>query len=513
MSDSFLHSCDVQDLLLQDEGNDEGIVLDNKSSNTTSKDYRSGQDTMDVAIDDGHVEIHDDILDPEATEASVKIVRQRKPLEASPMNMEEHMQTAKDGSLGPQNDQANSSINTNRKKFQVKKVKCPAPTKTASKVPAAKTASIPKTVEEGNQNNISQMKMLNEQKEIKICEEERSEAKLAPTVNREENVTTKGKPAVKKNPSKTTLNSVGGEIYQNENTLKRGNKSKKSKVTINTKLPGSHEASAETSVSFDAPRKVKMRAARQAAEAMLREKISNGHISDYDEDYDTDDSETPKRKYKVNKIKNLPTQRISKNEEEWYYISERMNVDWETNPARAILCTYYNNATKAEYYVILRKGLPFHQFGLLPVIEAKKVLNLPLECPTSKRLNQEIIVASDKPYPLTAKIIQEFEDFQNSFEEDKMNHMDRHELDLEPHNLLAGSTLESCAFLGEMRQRGGELSSCAKRDICMRVPCMATCKLVQRMISVERDEITRLLDRVQYLEKELEKAEGIKNEA
>lgn len=58
------------------------------------------------------------------------------------------------------------------------------------------------------------------------------------------------------------------------------------------------------------------------------------------------------------------------------------------------------------------------------------------------------------------------------------------ELDLE--GIQPGSLLEACAFLGAMRTTGYELSTVDKKsDVWMKVPMMATSRLVQRMVEVK----------------------------
>ena len=76
------------------------------------------------------------------------------------------------------------------------------------------------------------------------------------------------------------------------------------------------------------------------------------------------------------------------------------------------------------------------------------------------------------------------------------------ELDLD--NLPAGNLLESCSFLGLMRSPGHELHKPAgKDDVFMKVPLMATCRMVQRLLEVERNRNKRYLAMINHLQKKL----------
>lgn len=80
------------------------------------------------------------------------------------------------------------------------------------------------------------------------------------------------------------------------------------------------------------------------------------------------------------------------------------------------------------------------------------------------------------------------------------------ELDLDPNELPHTSTLESCAFLGGMRDPSYELNGLdRKHDVYMKVPMMATSRLVQRMIQIKCMEAERKIEMLQLQVEKLEK--------
>jgi len=147
---------------------------------------------------------------------------------------------------------------------------------------------------------------------------------------------------------------------------------------------------------------------------------------------------------------------------------DRENVDWEAHPAVAIL-----SKTRGGKYIVARHGLPLHKYGEVSVALAAA--------------HRSGLAAKEDPScPLLSEMLDDFEAFNRTFKRDVYNNTEDGELDLDPERLQAGTKLESCAFLGFLREPGHELSSVdRKADVWMKVPMMATSRLVQRMIDVK----------------------------
>lgn len=58
---------------------------------------------------------------------------------------------------------------------------------------------------------------------------------------------------------------------------------------------------------------------------------------------------------------------------------------------------------------------------------------------------------------------------------------------LHTEDLHSGSLLETCSFLGSMREPGYPLSRAVpNKDVMIRVPMMGLSRMVQRMVALER---------------------------
>lgn len=66
--------------------------------------------------------------------------------------------------------------------------------------------------------------------------------------------------------------------------------------------------------------------------------------------------------------------------------------------------------------------------------------------------------------------------------------------------MLSHPALCSCKLLGELRKDGYELARPGKADAWMKVPLLATCCVMQRLLMAERQRNARLQERVQELE-------------
>ena len=173
------------------------------------------------------------------------------------------------------------------------------------------------------------------------------------------------------------------------------------------------------------------------------------------------------------------------------------NVDWTTHPAEAII-----SKTKT-HYIVARKGLPLYEFGAVPIAMANSQRR---ECREAGTDQNSMMKNLDTP--LTVSQINEYETFVKTYKRDTLVCADGCELDLD--NLPAGNLLETCSFLGLMRSPGHELHKPAgKDDVFMRVPLMATCRLVQRLLEVERSKSQKYLAMISDLQKRLEECGGM----
>lgn len=160
-------------------------------------------------------------------------------------------------------------------------------------------------------------------------------------------------------------------------------------------------------------------------------------------------------------------------------------MDWESHPAEYIL-----SKTRTKY-IVARQGLPLHEYGEVSIAAA----------------NLHIRAGQDLPEgqicPLTVEHLDDYESFCKSFKRDVFDNSEGTELDLD--NLQEGSKLESCSFLGAMRAPGYELNAPNKKeDIAMKVPVMATSRVVQRMLEVERSRADAERCRAEKLKAQLD---------
>ncbi len=131
-------------------------------------------------------------------------------------------------------------------------------------------------------------------------------------------------------------------------------------------------------------------------------------------------------------------------------------------------------------YIVARRGLPFHEYGEVS-IEAANLQLRAGHAPSS---------SDAKPCPLTLELLNEYDAFCKDFRRDIFDSSEGNELVLD--NLRDGSLLEACSFLGSMKESGHELAAPGKDDIWMKVPLMATSRLMQRLLNVERHRIEDL---------------------
>ncbi|KAL4523180.1 hypothetical protein Ndes2526A_g07882 [Nannochloris sp. 'desiccata'] len=172
---------------------------------------------------------------------------------------------------------------------------------------------------------------------------------------------------------------------------------------------------------------------------------------------------------------------------------DRENVDWEAHPAYSIL-----SKTKTMY-IVARHGLPLYEYGEVP-IEAANLQLRAGQTPTNAD-------GTVKPCPLTLDLLNEYDAFCKDFRRDVFDNSEGNELDLE--HLRDGSLLEACSFLGSMRDAGHELAAPIKKDdVAMKVPTMATSRLMQRIINVERRKYEELERKFEEVKAQLAAALG-----
>ncbi|KAH7617383.1 hypothetical protein Ndes2526B_g07985 [Nannochloris sp. 'desiccata'] len=172
---------------------------------------------------------------------------------------------------------------------------------------------------------------------------------------------------------------------------------------------------------------------------------------------------------------------------------DRENVDWEAHPAYSIL-----SKTKIMY-IVARHGLPLYEYGEVP-IEAANLQLRAGQTPTNAD-------GTVKPCPLTLDLLNEYDAFCKDFRRDVFDNSEGNELDLE--HLRDGSLLEACSFLGSMRDAGHELAAPIKKDdVAMKVPTMATSRLMQRIINVERRKYEELERKFEEVKAQLAAALG-----
>lgn len=97
------------------------------------------------------------------------------------------------------------------------------------------------------------------------------------------------------------------------------------------------------------------------------------------------------------------------------------------------------------------------------------------------------LCAGDTPCPLSVEMVDEFENFLKTWKREIHDNTDGTELVLD--TLQPGTLLEACSFLGDMRSAGHELERLEKRnDMWLKVPLMATCRMIQRVVDTLRAE-------------------------
>ncbi|KAL6776524.1 hypothetical protein ACKKBG_A21480 [Auxenochlorella protothecoides x Auxenochlorella symbiontica] len=105
-------------------------------------------------------------------------------------------------------------------------------------------------------------------------------------------------------------------------------------------------------------------------------------------------------------------------------------------------------------------------------------------CPAAATLASPLFPGTNTACPVSLSMVEDFEAFGKRFRMDVHGAQDDNELDLE--DLPPGSTLEMCALLGKLREPGYELASRGRSDIWMKLPLLATCRLLQLVLDAER---------------------------
>ncbi|KDD74094.1 hypothetical protein H632_c1577p0, partial [Helicosporidium sp. ATCC 50920] len=144
---------------------------------------------------------------------------------------------------------------------------------------------------------------------------------------------------------------------------------------------------------------------------------------------------------------------------------ERLACDWSAHPPSFII----SENKKKGHYLVARQGLPLTQYGLVSSSAAKL---------------QRLGATGDAACPLPLELIARYEGFVKKFRTDVHSQEENGELDLEA--LPPGSALEACFVLGKLREPGGELAQLGKNDIWMKVPLLATCRVIQLLLQEAR---------------------------
>eukprot|EP00775_Hariotina_reticulata_P013399 gene13399-13527_t len=160
--------------------------------------------------------------------------------------------------------------------------------------------------------------------------------------------------------------------------------------------------------------------------------------------------------------------------------SDREDVDWESNPAEAVLAATGDK----RGLLIIRKGLDLTEYGRA---DAAKV-----------RHHQQLMASSSAApsrAPVGAALLAEYETSCKRFWTAVRQHTVKGSLDLG--DLEQGSPLELCYLLGKLREPGMLLDAndraaakAAKargeEDIVIRVPALKLSMIVQRLVDLER---------------------------
>ncbi|GAB4824089.1 hypothetical protein N2152v2_011135 [Parachlorella kessleri] len=151
--------------------------------------------------------------------------------------------------------------------------------------------------------------------------------------------------------------------------------------------------------------------------------------------------------------------------------AERENCDYNAFPAEHIISKTANGKKMlAGKFLVARKGKGLTAYGLVDAQSAKM-----------QRLGQG---SGDMPCPVSLEMLEEWEAFEKGFKRAVHDNSEGGELVLE--SVADGSPLEACFFLGQLRQPNYDLSKAAKGDMMMKVPLLATCRTVQRLLDIER---------------------------
>ncbi|PRW59222.1 High mobility group [Chlorella sorokiniana] len=153
-------------------------------------------------------------------------------------------------------------------------------------------------------------------------------------------------------------------------------------------------------------------------------------------------------------------------EEEGDAEAERMAVDWEAAPAVCIL-----SETRGGKFVVMRQGVGISEYGLVDAAAVR----------------QQRLGGGDGSCPVSLEMLAEYEEFHRTFKTEVHYHSEAGSLELE--DLPSNSLLDSCLFLGLMREPGYVLEKKGKNDVDIKVPLLATCQLVQRMVVAERQRL------------------------
>jgi hypothetical protein len=171
-------------------------------------------------------------------------------------------------------------------------------------------------------------------------------------------------------------------------------------------------------------------------------------------------------------------------------------AEWKAHPADFII----SESSDRKKYLVARQGLALSEAVIVDAQKAKLARLQPIT-PAAAAANDDY--DDEKPSPVSLDMITEHEASTKHFWQAVADCKDTsNELDLE--QVGQGHPLELCALLGMLRYDGFDLDKPKKGDFMMKVPLLATCKVVQRLVDACRKEMEEWKDRAERAETALQ---------
>lgn len=170
-------------------------------------------------------------------------------------------------------------------------------------------------------------------------------------------------------------------------------------------------------------------------------------------------------------------------------------AEWRAHPADFII----SESSDRKKYLVARQGLALSEAVIVDAQKAKLARLQPIT-PAATAANDD---DAKKPSPVPLYLITEHEASTKHFWQAVADCKDTSsELDLE--QVGQGHPLELCALLGMLRYDGFDLDKPKKGDFMMKVPLLATCRVVQRLVDVCRKEMEEWKERAERAETALQ---------